>query len=224
VDKIAALFCRNGCPTKELRAMTGTLILQQMFNLDSKETCVRFTLDNVWIEALDLGSLEEAEWKVCEKTLYNFADKITKSGLFDAIMDSVNKTLARSANVGLSTQRLDSVHVRSNMAKLNRISLFRNTIVGFLKRLKRKHKEEWRSLRKSLRDRYLSEDKDNKDSAHNFFGRTRPGERDKTLEAMGRDIHELLTMFKDNEAVGKMLRFRLLRRMFGEQCSLSRRV
>jgi hypothetical protein len=37
---------------------------------------------------------------------------------------------------------------------------------------------------------------------------------------MGRDIHELLTMFKGNEAVGKVLCFRLLWRMFGEQCSL----
>jgi hypothetical protein len=143
-------------------------------------------LDNVWIEALDVGSLEEAEWKVCEKTMYNFADKITKSGLYDAIVDSVTKTLAKSAKVGLSSQRLDSVHVRSNMAKLTRLTPFRNTIMGFLRRLKENREGGCRSLRQDLRDRYLSEDRENMEPGYHFFGETKAGERGKSLGAIRR--------------------------------------
>jgi hypothetical protein len=68
-------------------------------------------------------------------------------------MYSVTKTLAKSANMDFSTQRLDSVHVCSNMANLKRITLFRNTFVGFLRRLKENHKEEWCSLLQALRNR-----------------------------------------------------------------------
>jgi hypothetical protein len=183
-----------------------------MFNLSDNETCRRYSLDHVWVEALNLESLELKGWGICPKTLRSFAEKITESGLFADIMDCVTKGLAKTANADLGTQRLDSVHVLSNMAKLSRVRLFRRTIASFLSNLKGNHKEEWGSLAQDIRDRYLSEDFEKKDSAFNFFGNATPGERDKTLGAMGQDIHVLLTTFEGNEAVGQMKSFGLLRR------------
>jgi hypothetical protein len=219
MEKIAKLYCSdNGRPTKELRALTGATILQQMLNVSDNDTCVNYSMNLLWIEALNLESLELKDWSLCPKTLWNFTDKLTKSGLFTEIMDCVTTNLAKTANVQLATQRLDSVHIFSNMAKLSRVRLFRRTIVKFLINLKKNHKEEWRLLDKELSDRYLSEDNTNKDSAYNFFGNAKPGEREHTLKAMGQDIHKLLTMFDGNKTVEAMTSFTLLGRLFAEQC------
>jgi hypothetical protein len=41
MDEIASLYCAdNGRPTKDLRAVTGAIILQQMFNLTDLAACV----------------------------------------------------------------------------------------------------------------------------------------------------------------------------------------
>jgi hypothetical protein len=55
------------------------------------------------------------DWSLWSKTLYDFAYKTTKSGI--AIMECATESLAKTADAKLRSQRLDSAHVRSNMAK-----------------------------------------------------------------------------------------------------------
>jgi hypothetical protein len=82
MEKIRKLYCGdNGRPTKELTALTGALILQQMHDLSDIETCENYTFNNLWIEALNLGSLEDKDWSICPRTLWSHADKLTKSGI-----------------------------------------------------------------------------------------------------------------------------------------------
>jgi hypothetical protein len=72
MDKIRSLYCQNnGRPTKELRAITGAIILQNLFNLSGIETCDNFTFNLLWHEALNLGSLEIKDLSICPKTLWN---------------------------------------------------------------------------------------------------------------------------------------------------------
>ncbi|MDR2339740.1 MAG: hypothetical protein LBF40_06380 [Deltaproteobacteria bacterium] len=56
-------------------------------------------------------------------------------------MECVSESLAKSANVKLTAQRLDRVHVSSGMAKLPMVALLRKNVVVFLKRLKKNHKK-----------------------------------------------------------------------------------
>jgi hypothetical protein len=65
------------------------------------------------------------------------------------------------------------------------VGLFRKTIEGFLKRLKRTRKEGWNSLRESLRDRCFSKEEGDTDSGHCFIGKTKACDRGKPLAAMG---------------------------------------
>jgi hypothetical protein len=166
MKKISALYCQdNGRPTKELRAVTGAIILQNMFNLSDLETCDRYTFDALWGEALNLGSLGLKDLSICPKTLWNHSAKLADSPLLREILDSVNQNLAKIANVSFRTQRLDSTHVHSNMAKLSRIQLFCRVVKKFLASLKKNHKDRFNLVGQPVRDRYLSEDAANANSS-----------------------------------------------------------
>jgi hypothetical protein len=56
--------------------------------------------------------------------------------MFDAIADK----LAAVFGVDTKNQRIDSVHIKSNMRRLGRISIFSRTIFKFLVNLKRHHR------------------------------------------------------------------------------------
>ncbi|MDR2613111.1 MAG: hypothetical protein LBG06_09935, partial [Deltaproteobacteria bacterium] len=47
-------FRNNSRPAKDLRAVTGCLILRHFLRLTDNETCQNHLHDNLWIEALDL--------------------------------------------------------------------------------------------------------------------------------------------------------------------------
>jgi hypothetical protein len=221
MDKISDLYCNdNGRPTKELRALTGAIILQHLFNLSDNETCEQYTVNNCWIEALALDTLTVENWSVCPKTLWNLTNKLVKSGLYKDILETVTVQMAKSNHVTLKTQRLDSVHVFSNMAILSRMQLFHSTTKTFLRNLKKSHKEEWSKVSAEIRDRYLSDDEHKGGSSTNFFGQAKADDRKKTVDVMADDILKLLEMFNDNESVKEMVTFQLLQRLFAEQCEV----
>jgi hypothetical protein len=219
IDEISALYCGdNGRPTKELRALTGAVILQNLFNLTDNDTCQQYTTNLVWNEALNLTDLPLKDWSISPRTLWAHSNKLVASGLASKIMDTVNVALAKSVNVDFSVQRLDSVHIFSNMATLSRVQLFHRTTKNFLKNLKKNHKDEYNSLDKPLIDRYLSDDSKNSNSSYNFFGETKSGERDKNLTSMAQDIFKLITIFQDDVKIAAMDTFKLIVRLFNEQC------
>ncbi|MEA1935453.1 MAG: hypothetical protein U9M96_01370 [Thermodesulfobacteriota bacterium] len=95
-------------------------------------------------------------------------------------------------NVDISKQRLDSVHIRSNMRSLGRIRIFAVTIRKFLVNLKRHHKGFFKTIDERFIDRYLKKD------ASSCFSMVKPSESAKTLEMVSSDLFELVQIFKDN--------------------------
>jgi hypothetical protein len=70
IDQLRGLHCQdNGRPTKELRSVLGAIVLQHIFDLSAPETVQRFVFDNLWAEALNLGSVQENDLYICPKTL-----------------------------------------------------------------------------------------------------------------------------------------------------------
>jgi hypothetical protein len=106
MEKIRKLCCEdNGRPTKELSSVIGSLILQQMFNCSGIETCQNFLFNNLWIEALNLGSLSNKNWSICPKTFLESLPKAdTKRPLEKNIGNGKRKT-EREAHVDLRRQR-----------------------------------------------------------------------------------------------------------------------
>lgn len=205
-----------GAPTKELYAMLGLMIIQQMQDLTDEEAVDQFAYNLQWQYALNITSTADADAYVSPKTLWTMRDTLTEKGLYTALFDEVTTKLSEVFSVDISKQRFDSVHIFSNMRHLGRIGLFMKTVKKFLVNLKRHHKELYDALDKALADRYLTK------KGESLFSMVKPSESAKTLSALADDVFVLVERFRGNELIVGMGSYQLLARLFKEQCIVER--
>jgi hypothetical protein len=206
----------KGRPTKELYAMLGLMILQQMHDLTDEEAIHQFAFNLEWHYALDITSESDAESYLCPKTLWTMRRVLTEQNLYGVLFESVTDKLAKVFSVDTSRQRYDSIHIFSNMRHLGRIGLFANTIRKFLVNLKRHERALFDVLDQELVDRYLAK------QSQALFSMVKPSESIRTLESLGKDLFFLTEHFKDHPQVTGMNSYQLLIRLFKEQCRLER--
>lgn len=204
-----------GRPTKELYAMLGALILQQAFDFTDEETVQQFAFNIQWHYALNVTEESDGAKYICPKTLWSCRDVIAGHNLEDVIFRAGTDRLAQDFNVNADKQRLDSVHIKSNMRRLGRIGIFSKTIHTFLKNLKRQYPELIDTVSRQIIEQYLSE------SAMSCFARVKPSESRKTLTDVSRDLFNLYAQFKDHSDVTGMYSFKDLARVLHEQCNLT---
>jgi len=209
-EKLFPLYNESrGRQTKELYAMLGLVLLQQMEDLTDEETVQQFAFNILWQYALNVTDASDFSSYVSPRTLWTMRDHVGRLGLDQALFENVSEALTRLFDLDPSKQRLDSVHIFSNMAHLGRIRLFVKTIRKFLVNLKRHHAEHYRTLGE-LSSRY--EEKNDGQFA------VKPSESSRTLQQVGDDCFALIERFRDRDAVVKMSSYQLLVRLFGEQC------
>ena len=124
----------------------GVCLLQQMQDLTDDETVNQLAFNEQWHYALDISDESDTAKYLCHKTLWNIRQMVTDQELDTVMFQKVTDKLADIFNVDPSKQRLDSVHIHSNMRHLGRIRIISNTIHKFLVNLKRQHKEIFDSL------------------------------------------------------------------------------
>jgi len=215
VEKLAPYFHIGfGRPTKELYAALGVLILQQMNDLSDNETVNQMAFNLQWHYALNITDESDASKYLAPKTLWNFRYIISEKGLDKVLFDHTTEKLARVFKVDTDKQRIDSVHIRSNMRRLGRISIFSRSIHSFLINLKRHHKELFETLSKELVEKYT------KKEAIACFSMVKPSESEKTLSSLSNDLFRLIECFKGNKEVENMHTYKLLLRVFKEQCNV----
>ena len=134
-----------GAPTKELYAMLGLMVIQQMHDMTDEEAVDQFAYNLQWHYALNITSTADADAYVSPKTLWTMRSILTERNLYQDIFNDVTKKLAEVFSVDISKQRFDSVHIFANMRHLGRIGIFVNTIKKFLVNLKRHHKSFYES-------------------------------------------------------------------------------
>jgi hypothetical protein len=213
VHKIIENYNRlKGRPTKELYAMLGLMILQQMHDYTDQEAIHQFAFNIEWHYALNVTSDSDVESYICSKTLWSMRSLLTEQNLYGLLFERVTDKLAQVFSVDTSKQRCDSVHIFSNMRHLGRIGLFGNTIKKFLVNLKRHHKDLFEALDKGVTDRYLSK------RGEAVFSMVKPSESMRTLETLGADLFFLIERFKENESIIGMSSYQLLVRLLKEQC------
>ncbi len=216
VHKIARYFTEGfGRPTKELYMALGVIILQQSLDLTDDETICQLAFNEQWHYALDITSLSDDATYMSPKTLWNMRKIVTDNELDSIIFNQATETLAKVFNVDISKQRLDSVHIRSNMRSLGRIRIFAETIRKFLVNLRRHHKKLFETIDERFIDRYLTKD------ASSCFSMVKPSESAKTLEMVSSDLFELVQVFEDNSDIISMSTYKLMERVLKEQCIIT---
>lgn len=204
----------QGRLSKELYSMIGLMILQQMHDLTDEEAVEQFAFNIKWHYALNITSNSDQYSYVSLKSLWTMRNILTSEGLYHTLFDAVTGKLAEVFKVDFAKQRMDSVHIRSNMRHLGRISLFAKTIKKFLANLKRHHRSLFDKLDSTLTARYFNK----KEEA--IFSIVKPSESAKTLDQLAQDVFLLVERFNPVEMVNSMSSFKLLVRLFEEQCMI----
>ena len=74
---------------------------------------------------------------------------------YSAMSDETVQAIVKGKGLKIGKQRLDSTHIRSDMAVLTRLGLFTHTIAAFVKKLKRQHPRLFNALGQGIRHRYV---------------------------------------------------------------------
>lgn len=202
----------NGRPTHELHAMLGAMVLQQMQDLTDQQTIEHFSFNLQWHFALNITNPADNCSYVCERSIWEMRRIVADNDLYQPIFASVSDHLLKLFQVDTSLQRLDSVHLFSNMRHLGRIRLFAATIRKFLTNLKRHHHGLFAELPQELSERYLAK------RAESAFAMVKPSDSSRTLEELGKDVFFLTERFGAHQLVTGMTSFQLLVRLLTEQC------
>jgi hypothetical protein len=138
-----------------------------------------------------------------------------QKGLDWELFTATTETLAKVLGVDTSKQRIDSVHIRSNMRRLGRICIFAQSIHNFLVNLKRQRRAIFATIEHELVERYLTE------KALGCFSLVKPSESAKTLETVSRDLFSLVERFREDTQVKSLTTFGVLLRVLKDQCDVS---
>jgi hypothetical protein len=215
VGQMASLFTSgSGRPTKELHTVLGVLLLQQALDLSDKAAIDQLCFNIQWHYALNIPEESDEAKYISEKTLYSMRRKIIENSLDQIIFEETAEKLAEVFGVETEKQRLDSVHIRSNMRKLGRIAIFSQTILKFLVNLKRHHRNLFDGINPEVMARYWG------NKAPAVFSRVKPSESGKTLKTVSADLFGLIERFKDQSAVCAMHSYKLMQRVLSDQCEI----
>lgn len=215
VGKLRPFFASGfGRPTKELYSIVGALVLQQMHDLSDEQTVSHVAFNQQWHYALDITDQSDNSTYLCEKTLWSFRTIMADNGLDICVFNQITEKLAQVFAVDTHKQRLDSVHIKSNMRHLSRIGLFSKSIHRFLVNLKRHYPQQFQQIASSTSERYLSK------AAQSCFSMVKPSESAVTLKQLAEDVFTLVQLFSADKRVTDMSSYKLLQRLLQEQCSV----
>ena len=196
-----------GRPTKELHTALGVLVLQQGLDFTHVGTVDHLACYIRWHDALSSAEESDSAKYFSEKTLCNMRSIVVENGLEATLFEDITAKLANVFNVNTDKQRIDSVHIKSNMRRLGRVGIFSKSIHKFIVNLKRGYKKQFETVDQAISDKYFSE------KALGCFSMVKPSESNKTLASVAEDLFDLVEQFKDCKPVCAMHSYKLLERV-----------
>ena len=213
VDLLKPFFTEAfGRPTKELHTLLGVMLFQQTMDLSDAEAVDQLAYNIQWHYALDITEESDEAKYISEKTLWSTRHLMAKHDIDGVMFEKLTDKLAKVFGVDPANQRIDSVHIRSNMRRLGRIAIFSRSIAKFLVNLKRHHRKLFDTIKADVIDRYWGE------KALAAFSLVKPMESEKTLKQVSNDLFDLVEQFKNQAAVSSMHSYKLMQRVLADQC------
>lgn len=203
-------YCEdNGRPNVPVRLLGALHLLKEVDDLTDEQVIEQFEFNLQWHYAT---GVDPDKAHVCQKTMHNFRVKLLGNERARRMFESVTRGLAEMDGVSVTRQRLDSTHALSNMAVLTRLGLFVETVTNFLRELRRTHPDKLAALDAGYVKRYLERE--------GYFADARREQSRRRLPAVAEDIFRLVRAFEHDDTVSKLESFRLLARLFAEQCEV----
>jgi hypothetical protein len=183
-----------------------------MFDLTDEATLDNFEFNTSWQYALNVDP-EEAH--LCQKTLHNFRVKMSEAEeegtlTYSALFDEIVRAIIKDKGLKVGKQRLDSTHIRSNMAVLTRLGLFTHTIAAFARKLKKQHPRLFKDLPQGIRNRYIDRE--------GYFADSPSSDGRRRLAQCAADVWRLVDRFRGHRSVSGMPSYLRLKRLLEEQC------
>ena len=213
-ELFAPTYCAdNGRPNRAVQTVLGVHLLKEMFNLTDGEALEQLEFNLLWRHALRLD-IEETH--LPQKTLHNFRVRLMQHDGGRLAFQETTDRIIQALGIRTGKQRLDSTHIMSNIATLNRLGLFCETMRLFLRALRWEHPELRPVVPEGLLGRYLKEEDEatHYEDAHTGEGRRR-------LSVCARDLYRLVDRFRGTTAA-QLEEYRLLERLLREQCHVGK--
>ncbi len=203
---------RLGRPSKDLHIVVGVLLLQQLHDLSDAATVEALAFNMAWHHALDVRS--EADCYFCEKTLRNYRSLFITEGLDEVLFRRMTDRLVRAFAVDTSRQRMDSTALRSAMRSLTRLGIVVETISKFARELARFHPALHALIDDDIIRRYVDRE------GTGCFANTAPSASRRRLDEAGRDLLQLVVLFR-NTAAAELPGYALLDQVLHEQFEIT---
>jgi len=199
----------TGRPNKSIRVLTGLHLLKEWNDLTDAQVIEQYEFNLQWHYAL---GVEPAEAHVCQKTLHNFRILLLSRERAQQAFEALTRGLVELDDLDVGRQRLDSTHVISNIAVLTRLGLFTETTTKFLRELRREAPGKLAQLDGGYAERYLDRD--------GYFADATKAQARRRLPLVAVDVYRLVQALSQDEAVSQWESYRLLERLFEEQCEV----
>ena len=206
VREFAQAFCaEQGRPSKDLYAVAGVLVLQQLHDLTDAATVEALAFNMAWHYALDIR--DPSDVYICEWSLRNYRRIAVEGGLDEKLFCHLTDRLLHAFRVDTSRQRLDSTSIRSAMRTLTRLGILVETLSKFLCELSRVHPGLYALVPEGTRKRYVER------AGSDAFDLSKPSESRRRLPEAARDLWWVLQQFRSTEAQ-RLESYGLLKRVF----------
>ena len=212
-QKIANHFHPDtGRPTKELYSMAGLILLKEFKNWTTAEAVESYLVDYRTQYALNIG---RDNISFCERTLERYMAIMRSDKLAIEIFDTVTAKLIEELDIKISSQRLDSTHVFSDMATFARTKLMGVAIKRFLTQLKRHHLTDYEKLDPEILVRYKKEE--NSLFADHSKDKSK---RSNLREEVAQQLYHILLLFNGHQKIENMDTYKQLVTIFNQQCEI----
>jgi hypothetical protein len=194
-----------GRPNKSIRLLVGLHLLKEMWDLTDDQVTEGLEFNLLWHHAL---AVEPGDAHVCQKTLHNFRQRLLGSERAKGVFRSVTQALVEADGLSVARQRMDSTHIVSNIARLNRLGLFVATTARLVRDLHRHGGERVKRVDARLLARY----------ADDCFGDATREQVRGRLPIAADDLARLVRRFATDPEVSSWESYGLAARLLGEQC------